>query len=421
MPGDEQIQRVRIYISESDTWEQRPLYQVVMQRLQREGATGVTVLQGIAGFGPGQGSQGVQTLATSEHRPLVIEWVDRSDRIKLLLPLLDDLLPNALITLEEVTPYRAMMRSQGPFASDHRVGDSMSAPPQTVHPIVRLNIALMTMIKQRQSIWPVLNEQGYVLGQVTEEQLMARIGLRLPFHLLEHLSERELQAIVEPFISLQVADVMSNESRSVYQGSAIAQALVMMIEWGYEQLPVIDRNQKMVGLLRYDDVLRAALNQAGSDDSTVRDAEPPLPVRLIMQTAVPQITLNQTLAHAIQYVQQGSHNYLVVLDEERQVHGILSDVAILAHLDHHERARFLSFMQKPADTDPATLPGTDRGFLDIIKRDIITVRPTDTVLHVTRQLLDANTNCIIVLDDEAKLAGQITRGGLMRALLQAIR
>ncbi|NJN65251.1 MAG: DUF190 domain-containing protein [Chloroflexaceae bacterium] len=49
------IQRVCIYVSERDMWNQQPLYLAVLERLRQEGATGATVLQGVAGFGPATG------------------------------------------------------------------------------------------------------------------------------------------------------------------------------------------------------------------------------------------------------------------------------------------------------------------------------------------------------------------------------
>ena len=53
MSGTEPIQRVRIYLNERDQAQEQPLYLAALERLRREGATGATVLRGIAGFGAG--------------------------------------------------------------------------------------------------------------------------------------------------------------------------------------------------------------------------------------------------------------------------------------------------------------------------------------------------------------------------------
>src|SRR5689334_20845445 len=106
MPDYEPIQRVRIYLSERDKSAGQPLYLVTLELLQREGATGATVTRGIAGFGAGHrlGAAGAADLGPAA--PIIIEWIDRDERIARVLPLLDELLPEALITVEDLRVYR---------------------------------------------------------------------------------------------------------------------------------------------------------------------------------------------------------------------------------------------------------------------------------------------------------------------------
>lgn len=49
--GGEARSLLRIYISESDRWEGRPLYYAIARECLRHGVAGVTVLRGIEGFG----------------------------------------------------------------------------------------------------------------------------------------------------------------------------------------------------------------------------------------------------------------------------------------------------------------------------------------------------------------------------------
>src|SRR5262245_25360486 len=115
MPTNELIQRVRIYLSERDMADGQALYMLTLERLRREGATGATALRGIAGFGPGHRTRTVGPSDLNQSAPIVIEWVDRAERVLRVLPTLDALLPNALITVEDLQIYRAALRSAGPF------------------------------------------------------------------------------------------------------------------------------------------------------------------------------------------------------------------------------------------------------------------------------------------------------------------
>lgn len=100
---------LRIFIGESDTWHGKPLYQAIVERLRDEGLAGATVLRGIEGFGANSRLHTARILRLSEDLPLVIEVVDAEEKIAGVLPLLDEMVTEGLVTLErvEVIAYRA--------------------------------------------------------------------------------------------------------------------------------------------------------------------------------------------------------------------------------------------------------------------------------------------------------------------------
>ncbi len=100
---------LRIFIGESDTHEGRPLYQAIVETLRREGLAGATVLRGIEGFGKSSTLHAAHILRLSEDLPIVIECVDINDKIEAVLPSLDDMIGDGLVTIErvDVRVYRA--------------------------------------------------------------------------------------------------------------------------------------------------------------------------------------------------------------------------------------------------------------------------------------------------------------------------
>jgi PII-like signaling protein len=100
---------LRIFIGESDSNEGRPLYQAIVETLRREGLAGATVLRGIEGFGKSSRLHTSHILRLSEDLPIVIECVDTVERIEGVLPRLDEMIGDGLVTLEkvEVRVYRA--------------------------------------------------------------------------------------------------------------------------------------------------------------------------------------------------------------------------------------------------------------------------------------------------------------------------
>jgi len=100
---------LRVYIGESDTWHGRPLYQAIVRRLREQGLAGATVLRGIEGFGAHSRLHTARILRLSDDLPIVIEVVDREDRVREVLPILDEMVTEGLVTIEdvEVLVYRA--------------------------------------------------------------------------------------------------------------------------------------------------------------------------------------------------------------------------------------------------------------------------------------------------------------------------
>lgn len=98
----EQAVLLRIFIGESDRWEHKPLYEAIVLKARELGLAGATVLRGPLGFGASSRLHTSKILRLSADLPMVIEIVDRADRIALLLPHLDAMVRDGLVTLEDV-------------------------------------------------------------------------------------------------------------------------------------------------------------------------------------------------------------------------------------------------------------------------------------------------------------------------------
>jgi PII-like signaling protein len=96
------VQRLRIYISEGDRWEGRPLYEAIVRAARDAGLAGAMALRGVEGFGGGNQIHTVKVLHLSENLPILIEIIDQPDRIARFLPTLDKMLADGLATLENV-------------------------------------------------------------------------------------------------------------------------------------------------------------------------------------------------------------------------------------------------------------------------------------------------------------------------------
>jgi PII-like signaling protein len=93
---------LRVLIGEDDEHDGRPLYEAIVLMLRKEGLAGATVLRGIEGFGASSRIHTAKVLRLSEDLPIVIECVDRADNIERVLPLLDLMITEGMVTVEKV-------------------------------------------------------------------------------------------------------------------------------------------------------------------------------------------------------------------------------------------------------------------------------------------------------------------------------
>ena len=93
---------LRIFISESDKFEGKPLSKYLIEFFKQEGLAGATALRGINGFGKTSQLHTTSILRLSDDLPIVIEVVDRKENIERVKPKLGEIIEEGLITEEEV-------------------------------------------------------------------------------------------------------------------------------------------------------------------------------------------------------------------------------------------------------------------------------------------------------------------------------
>jgi PII-like signaling protein len=103
---DEEQVLMRVFFGEMDRCPSgphkgKPLHEALLLTLKERGFQGGTVLRGVAGFGQGAQIHTGKILRLSMDLPVVLEVVDREDKVRAFLPELEKLLESGLVTLEK--------------------------------------------------------------------------------------------------------------------------------------------------------------------------------------------------------------------------------------------------------------------------------------------------------------------------------
>ena len=95
------VTKLTIYIGDSDKNGHKPLHLAIIELLHDEGISGATVLHGIEGYGSHKQIHTARILDFSGDLPVVIVAVDRPEKIEAVLPKLDGIIGEGLVTTEE--------------------------------------------------------------------------------------------------------------------------------------------------------------------------------------------------------------------------------------------------------------------------------------------------------------------------------
>jgi PII-like signaling protein len=93
---------MRIFIGENDRWSGKPLHKALIECMRANGIAGVTVYQGILGYGANRRIHKYSALHLSHDRPIMLSVVDNEERLRAFLLVLDDMVQQGLVVLSDV-------------------------------------------------------------------------------------------------------------------------------------------------------------------------------------------------------------------------------------------------------------------------------------------------------------------------------
>jgi uncharacterized protein len=97
-----EAKKLTVYIGDSDKYGHKPLHLAIVELLHDEGISGATVLHGIEGYGAHKQIHTARILDLSGDLPVVVVAVDLSEKIEAVLPKLDEMIGQGLVTTEAV-------------------------------------------------------------------------------------------------------------------------------------------------------------------------------------------------------------------------------------------------------------------------------------------------------------------------------
>jgi PII-like signaling protein len=92
---------MRILIGESDRWQDKPLYQALVQALRANDIAGVTVYRGILGYGANRRMHKDSALNLSHDAPILLSVVDTEEKLRSFFPVLDQMVKQGMVVMSD--------------------------------------------------------------------------------------------------------------------------------------------------------------------------------------------------------------------------------------------------------------------------------------------------------------------------------
>jgi CBS domain-containing protein len=148
-----------------------------------------------------------------------------------------------------------------------KVADLMTRAPEILRPKATLEEAARKILETRYGGFPVVDEEGRLLGLLQVEELLPRPE-NVPFSDVEALQlfgewvdEGTLQEIYRRYQSTPVEAVMLKEIPQVHPEDPLGKALQVLLTTEVRHLPVVDQEDKVVGILTRSDILKLILGR----------------------------------------------------------------------------------------------------------------------------------------------------------------
>jgi len=92
---------LRIFTGDNHRFHHRPLFEAIVLKARDLKLAGATVLHGALGFGKSSRLHQASPLMLSSDLPVVIEIADSAEKINAFIPILEQMMPSGLVTLEK--------------------------------------------------------------------------------------------------------------------------------------------------------------------------------------------------------------------------------------------------------------------------------------------------------------------------------
>ena len=217
-----------------------------------------------------------------------------------------------------------------------------------------------------------------------------------------------------------VGEIMRTAVTTVTPDTPAPAVIELLIGHGYRSLPVVDADQKVIGIITDTDLLeRAGMGARLALQGVLTPEQFRAQLELlehtgatagsIMSKPVVTVRADATIGDAVACMRQNNVKRLPVVDQYDHLVGMLTRLDVLQALDYHS-PRWEEEKGVPRDGN-ATVA-------NLMETELVTVPPDATLEEVVHALETTHQLRVLVVDSQNRVMGIITDGDILRRSAQ---
>jgi len=424
MDNTDSAQQVWIFIKETDHWHHKPLFLALLDMLRHEGVAGATVIRGIAGFGARGQIHTATLVELGGELPIVIIFVDRADRVARIMPQLTTMVQVGLISTTPVNVVQTSHRTPGPFPAHLTVADVMTHDVAQVQPDTPVSEIVSLLIDRALRAVPVVDPDRHVVGMITDGDLLTRDVMDLSVEVQRALPlvERAAQIATLADQPHRATDLMTPNPITLPTTTPLAQAAAVMADRKLKRLPVVDEQDRLVGMVSRYDLLKTVAEGLRQRPSEVVQlpAGAPATVGAVMHGGVPTVHADTPLAETLDRLLETEKRRVVVVDDANHVVGIITDGDVIQRAAKRARPGGLRALidwlgggRRPEELEVAA---RGRTAADVMTSPVVTATPEMPIPEAIRLMMAHKIKRLPVVDASGRLVGLVGRAGVLTAV-----
>lgn len=114
-------QMMRIYVSEEDRWNDKPLHEALVAAMRVNDIAGVTVYRGIMGYGAHRHEHKDKALQAGHHGCIMLSAIDTAEKLRAMMPVVEQMVAEGLVVFSDVDIVKYAYRPLETDTAEHKV------------------------------------------------------------------------------------------------------------------------------------------------------------------------------------------------------------------------------------------------------------------------------------------------------------